>query len=150
MLEDFTKLQLLKQAALPTFTHMDISPRNVLVSGSPSSITGLVDFEFAGFFPPEEDFANNVISNEGDWPADAYETFLDQLENLDIQTPVKGFSKSSWREAMLLMKLKESIAPWFLRSNSDIKREELLQECQNAADTVAQCIEKLQQSSIDS
>ncbi|GAM91564.1 hypothetical protein ANO11243_096160 [Dothideomycetidae sp. 11243] len=87
-----------QSASKPTFTHYDFSPRNVLVSDcSPARVTGLVDFEFAGFFPAEEDFANTAVNNEGDWPADAYEWFLEGLEAYGVETPLRGFSEERWR-----------------------------------------------------
>lgn len=48
------------------FTHFDLSPRNVLVSGTPPQITGIVDFEFSGFFPPLDGFLNDIVGNNGD------------------------------------------------------------------------------------
>ncbi|KAI1012166.1 hypothetical protein LB503_004687 [Fusarium chuoi] len=48
------------------FTHYDLSPRNILVSGQPPQITGIVDFEFSGFFPPLDEFLNDCIANNGD------------------------------------------------------------------------------------
>ncbi|KAM5341389.1 hypothetical protein ACJ41O_014420 [Fusarium nematophilum] len=60
-------------------THYDLSPRNVLISGQPLRITGLVDFEFAGFFPPVEEFLNDAIANEGEWPPGFYEAYLAPL-----------------------------------------------------------------------
>ena len=143
-----SKLQLTQQSAPPTFTHYDFSPQNILVSGSPPTVTGLIDFEFAGFFPPEEEFANNAVCNDGDWPAPAYETFLLELERLGVPTPLKGFPEKSWTEAVLLMKLIEDVAPWFLREGC-MEAEELQRECQKAADGVVTCVEKLQGLSED-
>ena len=143
MTKDLLELQLLKQSAPFTFTHYDISPRNVLVSGSPLSITGLLDCEFAGFFPPEEEFANDAVPNEGDWPNDAYEIYLLELERAGVATPAKSFPERRWREAMLLTKLIEDIAPWFLREGGR-EAEELERECSKAADSVVECVEILQ------
>ena len=140
--KDLPKLQLFKQPAPPTFTHYDFSPRNILVSRSPPSVTGLLDFEFAGFFPPEEEFANSAVCNDGDWPADAYEVFLLELERLGIATPAKGFLERSWRETILLMELIENVAPWWLREGG-IEGDEVLRECAKAADSVVTCVEKL-------
>ncbi|KAG8530538.1 uncharacterized protein KY384_005041 [Bacidia gigantensis] len=91
--------------ARSVFTHYDLSPRNVLVSGSPPSVTGLVDFEFAGFFPPEEEFANFEINNEGDWPADAYPLVGDEMiqrceeAKADVFECVKGLRQLTDDEA---------------------------------------------------
>jgi hypothetical protein len=132
--------------ARPTFTQYDFSPRNILVSGSPPHVTGLVDFEFAGFFPPEEEFANNAVGNEGDWPAPVYDMFLLELEKLGVETPLRGFSVQRWNEARLLMLLIEDIAPWYLREGG-IKGGELEEECQKAADKARRCIEELKNAS---
>lgn len=138
-------LQLVNQdtSSKPTFTQYDFSPRNVLVSGSPLSVSGLVDFEFAGFFPPEEEFANDTVSNAGDWPSQAYEIFLTELERLGIETPLKGFPPRVWKEATVLMKLIEDVAPWILREGG-IKGPGLEKECLEAAHSVLTCVEKLQ------
>jgi aminoglycoside phosphotransferase (APT) family kinase protein len=77
-----------KPSAL-TFTHYDFSPRNILVSqGSPRLVTGILDFEFAGFFPNEEEFTNNAIANNQDWPEAAYRVLLEELEKLGERTPL--------------------------------------------------------------
>jgi len=69
-----------------TFTHYDFSPRNILVSeGSPPLVTSVLDFEFAGFFPNEDQFTNNAIANNQDWPEAAYRVF-------------SGGTGEAWRE----------------------------------------------------
>ena len=75
------------------FTHYDLSPRNVLVSGSPPQITGIVDFEFAGFFPALDEFLNDYIENSNDWPKEVYEVYLKRLEENGVPTPLKGIDK---------------------------------------------------------
>ncbi|KAF4495892.1 kinase-like domain [Fusarium agapanthi] len=114
------------QQALPTiralntkddafvFTHYDLSPRNILVSGQPPQITGIVDFEFSGFFPPLDEFLNDCIANNGDWPKDMYETYLKRLESNGIPTPLEGIKKDHWEQMALLEELVEMIAPWWL------------------------------------
>ena len=137
-------LHLVSHHSPPTFTHYDFSPRNVLISTSPTiSVTGILDFEFAGFFPHEEEFANDAINNEGDWPADAYEIYLTELERLGIETPSKGFSERKWREAKLLMELIEIVAPWELRG-SGVSRDEIERVCGEAKEKVIECVKKLQ------
>ncbi|KAK2608552.1 hypothetical protein QQS21_002898 [Conoideocrella luteorostrata] len=59
------------------FTHYDLSPRNILVSGQPPRITGIVDFEFAGFFLPMEEFLNDYVGNGGDWLKSLYMAYLE-------------------------------------------------------------------------
>ena len=98
------------------FTHYDLSPRNILVSVQPNGtylITGIVDFEFSGFFPPMDEFLNDSISNEGDWPPAAYQAYLDRLEQKGVATPVT-FSTAEWDNACQLEKLVQNIAPWWL------------------------------------
>src|SRR5271155_2008118 len=77
-----------------TFTHYDFSPCNILVSeGSPPLITGILDFEFADFFPNKEEFTNNAIANDQDWPEAAYRAFLEELEKLGERTPLRGIDQ---------------------------------------------------------
>jgi Ser/Thr protein kinase RdoA (MazF antagonist) len=96
------------------FTHYDLSPRNILVSGQPPRITGIVDFEFAGFFSPLEEFLNDHVNNNGDWPDEIYQSYLDKLEQNGIATPARGFDKEQWEQALCLEELLQHIAPWWL------------------------------------
>ncbi|POR39067.1 Uncharacterized protein TPAR_00744 [Tolypocladium paradoxum] len=96
------------------FTHYDLSPRNVLVSGQPPRITGLVDFEFAGFFPPVEEFLNDYIGNPGDWPPAVYNAYLERLEQNGIATPLKSLDADTWNLNYWLETLLGRIAPWEL------------------------------------
>jgi hypothetical protein len=126
-----------------TFTHYDFSPRNVLVSeSSPLHITGLLDFEFAGFFPEEEEFANNEVNNAEDWPAESYEFFLRELETLGAKKAETEETQKKQKETCLLMALVGDIAPWFLREGG-VKGEELEKELEEAAERVRRGIEKL-------
>ncbi|KAM3514199.1 hypothetical protein MY11210_002190 [Beauveria gryllotalpidicola] len=96
------------------FTHYDLSPRNILVVGSPPQISGIVDFEFAGFFAPVEEFLNDAVGNEGDWPDTLYKEYLAELEARGIETPAAGISASVWETARCLERVADSIAPWWL------------------------------------
>ncbi|KAL9564605.1 hypothetical protein ACKAV7_011057 [Fusarium commune] len=96
------------------FTHYDLSPRNILISGQPPQITGIVDFEFSGFFPPLNEFLNDCIANDGDWPKDMYEVYLKRLECNGVPTPLRGIKKGHWEQMALLEELVEKIAPWWL------------------------------------
>ncbi|KAF4335460.1 kinase-like domain protein [Fusarium beomiforme] len=119
-------LQIFVQKNLPTlrgikteedlfaFTHYDLSPRNILVSGHPLQITGIVDFEFSGFFPTLDEFLSDCIANEGDWPKDMYEVYLKRLESNGIPTPLEGIPRDRWEQMCLLEELVEKIAPWWL------------------------------------
>ena len=119
-----------------TFTHYDFSPRNILVSeSSPPSITGILDFEFGGFFPHEEEFTNNAIANANDWLEPAYKVFLEELERLQVRTPLRGIDGRSWREACRLVQITEDVAPWNLREGG-IKGLELEAELRTAAERI--------------
>lgn len=96
------------------FTHYDLSPRNILVSGSPPTISGIVDFEFAGFFAPVEEFLNDAVGNEGDWPEHLYKAYLKELEARGIATPTAGISASVWDAVHCLERVADNIAPWWL------------------------------------
>ncbi|KIM96973.1 hypothetical protein OIDMADRAFT_169749, partial [Oidiodendron maius Zn] len=96
------------------FTHYDLSPRNILISGEPPRISGIVDFEFSGFFSPLEEFLNDYVGNEGDWPREVYKAYLETLENNGIATPAKSVASLHWKQAYGVEKLVENIAPWWL------------------------------------
>jgi hypothetical protein len=90
------KLQIFTQHAEEegefVFTHYDLAPRNVLVSGNPPQIRGIVDFEFAGYIPDLEEFLNDANNNFGDWPSSFYDAYLHHLEILGVATPLSGTS----------------------------------------------------------
>ncbi|TQV98419.1 Protein kinase-like domain [Cordyceps javanica] len=96
------------------FTHYDLSPRNILIAGSPPEISGIVDFEFAGFFRPVEEFLNDAVGNEGDWPDHLYKQYLAELEARGIATPAAGISASVWETARCLERVADNVAPWWL------------------------------------
>jgi hypothetical protein len=131
------------ESAAIAFTHYDFSPRNILVSeNSPPVVTGILDFEFAGFFPSEEEFANNAIANADDWPESAYRAFLEELERLGIKTPLRGIDEKLWREAYQLVQITGDVAPWYLREGG-IKGPELEAELTKAAERIKTGISKL-------
>ncbi|KAM0201440.1 hypothetical protein ACHAQI_011294 [Fusarium lateritium] len=123
------------------FTHYDLSPRNVLISGEPPQITGIVDFEFAGFFPPLDEFLNDYIENSNDWPKDMYEVYLKRLEENGVPTPLKGVDKDHWEQNYLLQQLVQNIAPWYLPG--EYQGEELKQELDKSKVLVKDLLEKL-------
>ncbi|KAJ4202404.1 hypothetical protein NW759_015391 [Fusarium solani] len=122
-------------------THYDLSPRNVLVSGRPPRITGLVDFEFAGFFPPVEEFLNDVINNGGEWPREFYEAYLARLHEKGVATPVRGFDPDVWNRNCWLETLVGSIAPWYLPGGW--KGEELQAKLREAEANAREMLERL-------
>jgi hypothetical protein len=121
------------------FTHYDLSPRNVLVSAGAAAtaptITGIVDFEFAGFFSPLEEFVNDQVNNDGDWPPAVYQAYLELARN-GVATPLMGVGTKQakdeegaeiWRLTIVVEKLLQCIAPWWLPGGreSEALKEEL-------------------------
>lgn len=96
------------------FTHYDLSPRNILIEGSPPRICGIVDFEFAGFFSETEEFLNDAVGNDGDWPEELYTAYLEELEKKGVATPAAGIKKSVWDTLHCLESVADNIAPWWL------------------------------------
>lgn len=96
------------------FTHYDLAPRNVLVSGQPPTITGMVDFEFAGFFHPMEEFLNDCIDNRADWPATLYTAYQERLEEKGIATPIGSMDQEIWNRNYWLEMVVNYVAPWWL------------------------------------
>ena len=144
MMHTLPKLLLSRQVQNFAFTHYDFSPRNVLVTQTPPPrLTGFVDFEFAGFFPSEEDFVNDAIDNQGDWPESSYSTFLDELEVCGVKTPLRGMPQRIWNEAIVLRRLTENISPWRLRLGGE-KGHELREALDMAAKEVERCIDELE------
>ncbi|KAK7574797.1 hypothetical protein V3481_016769 [Fusarium oxysporum f. sp. vasinfectum] len=123
------------------FTHYDVSPRNVLVSGQPPQITGIVDFEFSGFFPSLDEFLNDCIANDGDWPKDMYDVYLKRLESNGIPTPLVGIKKDHWEQMALLEELVEKIAPWWLPG--EFQGEQMEQELKKVMSRVWEILKKL-------
>lgn len=117
------KLSVLKQNQTHefVFTHADFGPQNVLVSDYyPSVITGVVDFEFGGFFPTWSQFfayvTNDALLNEEgnqnpDWPTDVYMKYIRSLTEQGVATPYGHEASREWKELANLMKLEMNIAP---------------------------------------
>ena len=125
-------------------THYDLSPRNVLVSRSSRNqlrISGLVDFEFAGFFPPAEEFLNDYISNAGSWPRAFYDAYLACLGERGVPTPARGFDPNTWKRHVWLYTLTGSIAPWDLPG--DYSGQELREKVREAEVSAREMLERL-------
>ncbi|KAF5005190.1 hypothetical protein FDECE_8348 [Fusarium decemcellulare] len=116
------------------FTHYDLSPRNILISGHPPRITGIVDFEFSGFFPTVEEFLNDSIGNKGDFPSVFWETYLERLRKNGVATPAAGFGSNFWNRNYGLETLAVRIAPWDLPG--DYSGEKLEIQLENAESDV--------------
>ena len=121
------------------FTHYDLSPRNVLVGGNPLRITGIVDFEFAGFFHEMDEFLNDANNNANDWPSSFYDVYLSRLEMLGVATPRQGFEEKTWQQANQLTRLEEHIAPWWLEGGG-FDPEELNRELRKAEKEVVDAL----------
>lgn len=156
------------------FSHMDFSPRNVLVSSDVGNgrlhVTGILDFEFAAFLPGPSEFLNSLVNQADDWPRHHYGTFMSELHRLESEAsrdPNTGASidvpaidppseacKDSGRclcsyhtlqHLSALEGIIGSTAPWWINSTSHLgKDDELEKECQKAAETVLKGIQQLQ------
>ena len=107
-----------------TFTHTDFAPRNILVSdSSPSQVTGVVDFEFAGFLPQFEEFVamylgckveEDIEEEGGDWPPKFYRRMLEEMELQGEKTVLSLRGTREWSELKCLESIRMQVAPWWL------------------------------------
>ncbi|KAJ3540928.1 hypothetical protein NM208_g4842 [Fusarium decemcellulare] len=123
------------------FTHYDLSPRNILISGHPPRVTGIVDFEFSGFFPAVEEFLNDAISNKRDFPRVFYNTYLEHLRMSGVATPAAEFDSNLWNRNYWLENLALRIAPWDLPG--DYRGEELESQLEKAEWDIRDMLEHL-------
>ena len=149
-LEEWAKTDLpqypLSQSRNFRFTWMDFAPRNVLVSHTvPPQITGLLDFEFAGFFPVEEEFLN-VLRQGGDWEERHWSVILQDMKRLGEKVPPIpgvieefGFDKSEWEQACAIAQIVDRIAPWEVRDGS-YDTKDLARELDQAEELVRACM----------
>lgn len=138
---------------------MDISPRNILVarnnnsSGSknqtnaPYVITGLVDWEFSGFFSPFDEQLSiaeemGEITGKGDPSACSARAMLfSHFDEVEARSERGTVVRDHRYVAELLLQLKEHIAPWWLRERNDI--EEVREELDKAALVVQETLRKV-------
>ncbi|KAL9485217.1 hypothetical protein ACSS6W_004006 [Trichoderma asperelloides] len=125
------------------FTHYDLSPRNVLVSEDHTKITGIIDFEFSGVFPELDEFVNDSVANEGDWPGAFYEAYLSRLEVCGMKTPRKGIKDQYWREATSLSRLEDNIAPWWLENLAPEDKNQYSEDLRKSEKKVLEAIQLL-------
>lgn len=118
------------------FTHYDLSPRNILVTGD--RITGIVDFEFSGFFSPVEEFLNDYVNNGGDWPSDVYVEYQRRLEQHHVPTPTGTMDGKLWANNYWLEKMTTCLAPWWLPG--PFAGQQLENELQKAAEIVTMAL----------
>ncbi|KAJ9655756.1 hypothetical protein H2198_005462 [Neophaeococcomyces mojaviensis] len=146
-LEEFRQKKLpylpfLAEAHGPTikscFTHQDLSPRNILITDTPTGpkITGIVDFEFAGMFPVYEEYLNSMVRSDGDWPEPFWNRLLQELAGRGVKTPgVDPMTLEMWKQGCELVTLIENVAPWWLDAGH-LEGEELRNKLDEACATV--------------
>ncbi|KAK1758880.1 kinase-like domain protein [Echria macrotheca] len=133
------------------FTSYDLAPRNVLVvrtdRNAPPKISGIIDFEFAGFFPEKEEFMEAYVAGRSDWGEPGYSSFLKRLQQLGVDTPpIPGEgsgSVQSWTRERLLSTMIDNIAPWWLPG--PYEGEELaikLAECLRGVETAMRLLKE--------
>jgi len=129
------------------FTHYDLAPQNLLVSDGDhgTTITGIVDFEFAGFFPFEEEFLNIEINSNEDWPGDSYAELVQILKGLNACTPYHEDVARYWDQMKALYRLKEALVPWTLAQGS-LNPEDEEAEVDRASEEVLQALRTLEVS----
>lgn len=114
-------------------------------------ISGLLDWEFSGFFSPFQEFltASEEIFNidqplDQDWEnlgSPVAESLFKYLTADGVSNPAYGFIKKHWLVARKLHQLEENVAPWWLREG--VEGDELEIELDMAAAWVERLIEEL-------
>lgn len=151
----FPRLSCFTQPALPisgtdsVFTHQDFSPRNVLIlfdeaiPDSPPTVTGVLDFEFSGFFPPEEEYLTCLGRQDDDWPKPFMELLLRKLESKGVAVPkiADGYS-NSFMTLIQVVKLIEHTAPWWLE-DGHVTGKDLVVKLERARAVIEYNMEKL-------
>jgi hypothetical protein len=122
------------------FTHGDLDAQNILVeyndiSSDTPTITAILDWEWSGMFPAEEEYFASYQFLEHD-PS----FFYSMLEEGGVQTPR---TIPHYRQRKLLYDIKENIAPWFLTDHSEPGGEEVRKEVEIAKKILEDCLEKL-------
>lgn len=118
--DDLPRLKILSDDPLTNkfvFTWGDMAPRNILVAGHPPQISGIMDFEFSGFFPALEEFSQEWSSDDDDnpdWAPDMHDRLLNVLERNNVITPSRYRRTSTWFQWQTLFQLREQIAPWWI------------------------------------
>lgn len=144
----FQNLNLTKHEQQPgsIFTHQDLSPRNILISESETSshpiITGLLDFEFSGFFPPEEEYLTCLGRQADDWPKPFMDILLSKLESKGVAIPKRQEKPNNFARLLQVIELIEYVAPWWLQ-DGHITGKELEMELGKARDVVTRNMAEL-------
>lgn len=147
-LREFIAMQLPKvgisnEKNLFLFTHYDLSPRNTLISTDQAKITGIIDFDFSGFFPELDEFVNDSTANKGNCPDTFYKAYLGRLEACGMNTPRNGIKDQLWRETTLLSRLENNIAPWWLENVAPENRSQHSEDLRKSKEIVLETIQLL-------
>ncbi|KAJ7521981.1 hypothetical protein O6H91_19G077500 [Diphasiastrum complanatum] len=129
------------------FTHGDLHSKNLLVTSPTSSspqISAVLDWEWSGMFPAEEEFlaAIDFLScdkDSGNHP-ELESKFFSILETGRVQTP-RTIPHFEQRKA--LCDLRENLLPWYLTDHGSPNSPEALQSAQEAKRTVVAVLEQL-------
>lgn len=101
------------------FTHQAFAPRNILVSPEANppelTVTGIVDFEFAGFFPEEDEILTCMSRQADDWNEETFNSILAHMSRLGMSVPVK---KEQFDRLCILDNLIQNVAPWQMGNES--------------------------------
>ena len=167
-------------------THLDFSPRNILVSdntmtasatststadtsgdtasnpsghdGGPSlRISAVLDFEFSGFFPLEEEFLNATVRQNDDWRPQDWEVIMREMARLGQKVPpVEGlevgadgaacYDWKEWEQNRIIAEIIESLAPWDIMGGK-FGEQELAERLEKAAEEVNQGLKRLKELS---
>ncbi|KAJ3156922.1 hypothetical protein HDU86_003457 [Geranomyces michiganensis] len=132
--------------ASSVFTHGDLNARNILVHRDPSSkllnLSGIVDFEWAGFFPLYHEFANSDgEAFDPDKDACMDKMLLDEMEKLGLET-VRTVDPTLWKQARDLDSLRTNVAPWWLME-MEPDNPRLEGELRDAAKVVEEILQRL-------
>ncbi|KAK5947933.1 hypothetical protein OHC33_011038 [Knufia fluminis] len=103
---------------IAVFTHQDFAPRNILVTkvSGKLSVTGVLDFEFAGFFPETKEYIVCMSRQKSDWGGLFASNILPVLTEQGLPNPSHDFDTSNFDSLRRLDNLIDSIAPWQLES----------------------------------
>ena len=142
----------ISQATSFFLTHMDLAPRNILISTEESiHITGILDFEFAGYFPQEEEFINAAARQDDDWEERHWTILMQELAKLGEEVPPMSglsgdasccFDEVEWDETCAIARILDRMAPWEIRDGL-VEEEDLVGELENAAKVVQDSLDKL-------
>jgi hypothetical protein len=143
------------------FTHDDLSTRNVLAvphGNGGAKVSAIIDFEFAGFFPKDEEFANCLQNDNLEWPLRKYASFLDELKAREalpdaLSTKIPGpsglgnasdmaleFGASEFHQATILLRMCINAAPWWIKEEKGFTPEQLQAELVAAKGRVEKAI----------